>query len=94
MDNYSKHALKINEIARKVAKMGYSIVSYKISLCCSLADLGGVPGARPPYGTQFFCFCIHFCQKAPVSEVHAPQMGPRPPTGNPGSATAVTISEP
>ena len=21
---------------------------------------GGVPGACPPYGTQFFRFCIHF----------------------------------
>ena len=42
---------------------------------------GGVPGARPPYGTQFFRFRIHFHQKVPTSEVHAP------PTANPGSAT-------
>ena len=53
----------------------------------ALADLGGCAGRMPPYGTQFFRFRIHFCQKAPVSEVHAPLMGPRPPTGNPGSAT-------
>ena len=33
-----------------------------------------------PYGTQFFRFRIHFHQKAPTSEVHAP------PMGNPGSA--------
>ena len=49
---------------------------------------GGVPGARPPYGTQFFRFCIHFHRKVPTSEVHAPLTGARPPTGNPGSATA------
>ena len=48
----------------------------------SLADLGGVPGARLPYGTQFFRFRIHFHQKVPTSEVHAPPlMGARPPYG-------------
>ena len=47
----------------------------------TLADLGGRPGARPPYGTQFFRFRIHFNRKVPTSEVHAP------PTGSPGSAT-------
>ena len=26
----------------------------------------------PPYGTKFFRFHIHFCRKAPMSEVHAP----------------------
>ena len=47
----------------------------------ALADLGGVPGARPSYGTKFFRFHIHFCQKAATSEVHAPPppMGPHPP---------------
>ena len=56
----------------------------------ALADLGGVPGALPHYETQFFHFCIHFCQKAPMSEVHAPPNGSTPPpTGNPGSATEV-----
>ena len=54
----------------------------------ALADLGGVPGARPTYGTQFFRFRMHFCQKAPTSEVHSPPNGSTPPpTGNPGSAT-------
>ena len=47
----------------------------------------GRAGRTPPYRTQFFRFHIHFCQKVPVSEVHAPPMGPRSPTGNPGSAT-------
>ena len=46
-------------------------------------------GAHPHYGTQFFHFHIHFHQKVPVPEVHAPPMGARPPpTGNPGFATA------
>ena len=57
----------------------------------TLADLGDVPGARPPYGTQFFHFCTHFHQKVPVLEVHAPPQWvhappppppPPPPTGN------------
>ena len=33
--------------------------------------------APHPYGTEFFHFCIHFCQKVPTSEVHAPLTGPR-----------------
>ena len=54
----------------------------------SLADLGGACWAHAtPYGTQFFCFHIHFHQKLPVSGVHAPLTGPCPPTENPGSAT-------
>ena len=54
-----------------------------VRISTALADLvGGCAGHTPPYGTKFFHFCIHFCQKAPMSEVHAP------PTGNPGSATA------
>ena len=40
----------------------------------------------PPYRTQIFCFHIHYHQKAPAPQVHAP------PTGNPGSATGCTIS--
>ena len=45
----------------------------------ALADLGGVPGARPHYGTKFFHFHTHFCQKAPTSEVHAPLNRSTPP---------------
>ena len=55
----------------------------------SLADLGGVPGTRPPSGTQFFHFCIHCHRKASALQVNAPLMGRRPPTGNPGSATEI-----
>ena len=64
------------------------------SLYYPLADLGGcVPGARPPHGTQFFLFHIHFHQKVPTSEVHAPLNGcTPPPTGNPGSATVIHVS--
>ena len=36
---------------------------------------------------HFFCFPIHFCQKVPMSGVHAPHNGSTPPMGNPGSAT-------
>ena len=54
-----------------------------------MADLGGACQAHATlYGTQFFHFCIHFHQKAPASEVHAPLMDACPPTGNPGSTTA------
>ena len=44
-----------------------------------LADLGGRAWHMPPYGTQFFRFCIHFHQKVPTSEVHAPPNGCTPP---------------
>ena len=40
---------------------------------------GGVSGACPPYGTQFFRFHIHFHQKVPTLEVHAPPNGCTPP---------------
>ena len=52
----------------------------------TLADLGGVPGARPPTGPNSFVFA-HFWQKAPTSKVHAPQRLHAPLTVNPGSAT-------
>ena len=46
----------------------------------ALSDLGGGMLAHAtPYGTQFFCFRIHFHQKAPTSEVHAPPNGCTPP---------------
>ena len=47
----------------------------------SLADLGGACQVHAPYGTQFFHFCIHFHQKVPTSEVHAPLTGACPPYG-------------
>ena len=40
---------------------------------------GGAAGAHPPNRIQFFCFCIHFCQKVPTSEVGAPPNGSVPP---------------
>ena len=49
----------------------------------ALADLEAACRAHAPpsHGTQFFSFGIHFCQKAPVSEVHAPPNGSTPPYG-------------
>ena len=62
-----------------------------IHIHISLADLGGRARRTPPHRTQFFHFRIHFHQKVPTSEVHAPPNAcTPPPTGNPGSATAYT----
>ena len=48
----------------------------------TLADLGGACLVHTtPYGTLFFCFHIHFHQKAPASGVHAPPNGSTPPYG-------------
>ena len=53
----------------------------KLKKVRNTSELLIIGGYRGPYGTKFFRFRIHFCRKAPTSEVHAP------PTGNPGSAT-------
>ena len=64
-------------------------LSLILNTCMSLVDLGGACQVHAtPYGTQFFHFSIHFHQKAPTSEGHAPQWVHAPPMGNPGSATA------
>ena len=44
-----------------------------------LVDLGGHAWCMPPYGTQFFHFCIYFHQKVPTLEVHTPPNGCTPP---------------
>ena len=49
---------------------------------------GGVPGACPQ-GSRFFRFDIQIFWNVTASGVHAPLRGPRPPTGNPGSATVI-----
>ena len=62
--------------------------------------IGGSRGCarcKPPrMGPNSFIlkFCIHFHQKAPALEVHAPpnECTPPPPTGNPGSATGLNIT--
>ena len=58
---------------------------------CIGGSRGGRAGRMPPtpYGTQFFHFHRHFCQKVPTLEVHAPPNGSTPPTGNPGPATVL-----
>ena len=52
---------------------------------------GGAPGARPPYGSRFFCFDMQNFRNVATSGVPRPPVrGPRPPpTGNSGSATAI-----
>ena len=81
----------MNHTAAAPPSIQYGPFSNVRAVCDNaLADLGGgggMPGARPPYGTQFFRFGIHFHQNAPVSEVHAPQQVHAPATGNPGSTT-------
>ena len=42
----------------------------------------------PHNGTQFFCFCVRFCQKVPASEVGTA------PTRNPGSTVANYVAKP
>ena len=55
----------------KLVSLSYSkiVTRYKHF---ALADLGGHARRTPPYGTQFFHFRIHFRQKVPMLEVHAP----------------------
>ena len=68
------------------------ICTLSVNICTTLyigGSRGGMPGACPPYGTQFFRFHIYFHRKVSTSEVHAPLTGARPPTGNPGSATVI-----
>ena len=49
-------------------------IEFKFPQTSALADLGGhARHTPPPHGTQFFHFHIHFHQKVPTSEVHAPQ---------------------
>ena len=48
----------------------------------------GACPAHAPQGSRFFRFDIQNLQNVTASGVHAPLRGPRPPTGNPGSATA------
>ena len=75
------HAVATNECPAAVTYV--SEVQGRGTRCSAftLVDLGGVPGTRHPYGTQFFQFRIHFCQKAPASGVHTPLMGPCPAYG-------------
>ena len=56
----------------------------------TLADLGGVPGARPPppMGPNSFIFAYIFTEKCPRRRSTPPLTGARPPMRNPGSATA------
>ena len=58
----------------------------------ALADLGGVPGARPPpTGPNSFIFTYIFAKKHPRQRSTPPLTGPRPPMGNLGSATGLVL---
>ena len=52
----------------------------------TLADPGGA--ADPPMGSNSFIFTCIFAKKRPRWRSASPPMARRPPTGNPGSATA------
>ena len=55
----------------------------------ALADLGGHAGCTPPpMGPNSFGFTYIFTKKHPRQRSMPPLTGARPPTGNPGSATA------
>ena len=47
----------------------------------TLADLGGVPGARPPMGPNSFVFTYILTQKCPCQRSTPPLKGARPPYG-------------
>ena len=47
----------------------------------TVADPGGAPPVRAPYGSRFFRFDIQIFQNVATSGVGAPLRGQRPPTG-------------
>ena len=53
-----------------------------------------MPGARPPVGPNSFIFANIFGKKHPHQRSTLPPNGPRPPTGNPGSATVMVSNFP
>ena len=52
-----------------------------------LVDPGVCPAHATPVGPNSFVFAYIFVEKHPCWKSTPPLMGPRPPTGNPGSAT-------
>ena len=58
----------------------------------TLADLvGACPAHAPTKGSRFFRSDIQNFENVTASGVHTPLRGPRPPTGNPGSATVLHL---
>ena len=55
---------------------------------------GVLPVRAPPQQDPILSFSHTFCQKAPTLEVSTPPMARHPPTGNPGSATAMSPPSP
>ena len=77
----SMYDLRVNNV--RITKQNSTIkIMYhpRLTLCVGCRKerqwrIQGAPPARPPNGTRFFCFRIHFCQKHEkvfVSEVGAP----------------------
>ena len=54
----------------------------------TLADLGGTTGVHPPMGSNSFVSTYDFAEKS-LHQRSAPPTAWLPPTGNPGSTTAL-----
>ena len=68
------------------------IIMHPLKCAISLADLGGGarPARAPPYGSRFFHFDMQNFRNVAASGVHSlPYEVHAPPTGNPGSTTAL-----
>ena len=70
-------------------RVSLSFENKKSGKTLPLADLGGVPGARPLWD-PILLFLHTFSPKSIRIRGPRPPMGARPPTGNPGSATDYT----
>ena len=58
----------------------------------ALADPGGATGIHPPTGSNSFIFAYVFTEKHPRRRSVPPQWLSAPSTGNPGSATGLSVS--
>ena len=70
-----------------------TIATKEVKNCFNYARyIGASRGARPPYGSRFFRFDMQNFWNVAASGVHGPPYEVHaPPTGNPGSATALCL---
>ena len=84
----------INRATRVRFPVGW-VDAEQVSLlrCTALEDLGGgrAGNTPPPMGPNSFVFTYIFTEKHP-HRGSTPPTGPRPPTGNPGSATVLNFT--